>query len=130
MGEITIPIGNLIMGSPTDKSVMASVVLEKGSQAFIEFGEKEENLNRKTSAQVVDGNDPLVIEIDDLQANMLYHYRLAYKLPGTKILFVPPVPGFQHRKSWHCFFIWCTGRFTSGTTGKNVQPGIVQTNTG
>ena len=28
MGEITIPNGNLIMGSPTEKSIVASVVLE------------------------------------------------------------------------------------------------------
>lgn len=84
MGEITIPNGNLIMGAPTEKSIVASVVLEKGTQAFIEYSDRQEMFNNRTVTGIAESQEPLVIELKDLKPNTVYYYRLAYKLPGER----------------------------------------------
>ena len=83
MGNVAIPNANLVMGSPTDKSILASVVLEKGSQAFIEYSKKPGSFTTKTETILSEEDEPTEILIHDLEPNTTYHYRLVYKLPDT-----------------------------------------------
>jgi len=84
IGDIVIPNANLVMGSPTDKSILASVLLDKGSQAFIEYSKSQGLFNNKTETFISDGMRPIEIQVQDLEPNTVYQYRLAFKLPNTK----------------------------------------------
>lgn len=96
--DISISDGNLILGVPNETSIMASVVLQSGSEYFIEYAEHQESFNRRTATHVTKDNDPNEIELKNLKPNTSYHYRLGYKLPGEKDFALSPESWFSTKK--------------------------------
>ncbi len=81
--EVQISNGNIVLGNPTDKTITANVLLEKGIEAFIEYGKVRDQYNYKT-AIVKSSGEPLVITLNALTPGSQYFYRLNFKNAGEK----------------------------------------------
>lgn len=99
MSELAIPIGNMIIGSPTNNSVTASVILEKDAEGFIEYAIESGKYNYKTSMFKTTNSEPLEINIDQLKPNSLYYYRLNYRLAGESKFTVTSESWFATQKN-------------------------------
>jgi hypothetical protein len=82
--HVSIPNANLVMGAPTDTSILASVILESGSQAYLEYSKTQGVFSNKTATVISNGHEPLEIQINNLEPNTNYRYRLSYRLPDSK----------------------------------------------
>lgn len=99
MSDLAIPIGNMIIGSPTNNSVTASVILEKDAEGFIEYAIESGKYNYKNSMFKTKNSEPLEINIDQLKPNSLYYYRLNYRLAGENKFTVTPESWFATQKN-------------------------------
>lgn len=99
MSDLAIPIGNMIIGSPTNNSVTASVILEKDAEGFIEYAIESGKYNYKTSMFKTKNSEPLEINIDQLKPNSLYYYRLNYRLAGESKFTVTSESWFATQKN-------------------------------
>ena len=99
MSELAIPIGNMIIGSPTNNSVTASVILEKDAEGFIEYAIESGKYNYKTSMFKTTNSEPLEIIINQLKPNSLYYYRLNYRLAGESKFTVTSESWFATQKN-------------------------------
>lgn len=75
-GNISVTNGNIVMGSPTSNSITASVILQTGSTAFIEYSTKSGVYNKKTSSISANSDAPVEYIIDKLEPATTYYYRL------------------------------------------------------
>jgi sugar lactone lactonase YvrE len=71
-----------LLSAPTDRSVQFSALSDKAMSACIAFGNDPSALNRQTVVKDYPANSPMVIQVDSLQGNTTYHYKIRYKLPG------------------------------------------------
>ncbi len=71
--------GSVILGRPTDKSIAASVIATKGMEAFIEYGIISGPYSQKSATFASEIGNPIVIEIDSLEAGKEYYYRVNYR---------------------------------------------------
>lgn len=76
------PSITLVLGRPTDTSVVLSVLASAAVEAFVEFGPKEGAYPNRTATASGAGGEPLEIAIEGLSANTRYHYRLRHRRPG------------------------------------------------
>lgn len=70
--------GNIILGTPTANSIVASVVLGDGGEANIEYGKSPNALSSKTATTKPTGGIA-EINLGSLSPNTTYYYRLNYK---------------------------------------------------
>lgn len=83
MSNDPIPNGNCVLGTPTDHSITASIVLEKGTEVYIEYSRKAGEYKDKTKHYVAGAEAPMEILVDQLEENSQYFYRVQYKLPNA-----------------------------------------------
>ena len=76
--------GTVILGRPTNRSVVASVMSAEGGEVFIEYGTQAGSYGSTDGAWVaIAAGKPLEIALDKLKPNTHYFYRLRYRLAGA-----------------------------------------------
>ena len=70
---------DIILGRPTQRSMMASVLAYQDGEAYIEFGTQAGAYPNKTTTRTLTKNQPAEILVDGLQPNTQYFYRLFYR---------------------------------------------------
>lgn len=76
---------SIILGRPTDRSVVINVVSPAGGEAYVEWGMRPGEWSRKTSGMTLQAGVPSEIEINGLKANTRYYYRLMLKTQGQAL---------------------------------------------
>ena len=99
MNKVAVNAGNIIIGSPTNNSVTASIILEKNSEGYIEYSTERSNYKNKTSIFKTTNSEPLEINISGLKPNSEYYYRLNYRKVGESKYSVTPESWFSTQKS-------------------------------
>lgn len=71
-----------LVGSPTDRAVVISVLSAKAAQGRIEYGTWAADLNRRTEPFALVSGVPLHVDIAGLSPNTQYAYRVALRAAG------------------------------------------------
>ena len=71
-----------ILGRPTDRSIALSVLAPVDLEAFVEYGPVPGKYAAKTAAVKTQAGQPFELEIDRLEPNTRYYYRLRRRQPG------------------------------------------------
>jgi len=100
----TIQPGNVVMGSATDHSITASVMVPSGTSFYIEYSNQSGNYKYKTNPIVALNDDPIEVEIDHLDANTQYNYRLQYKVSGSSEYIATAASWFSTQKKFGASF--------------------------
>lgn len=75
--------GNIILGSPTSTSIKAKVSSsDKSGTVYISYGTAPGTYDRQTSAISLPVSTPTEINLDGLQENTQYYYRVNFKATG------------------------------------------------
>ena len=77
---------NIVLGRPTDASIVVHVLADEGTEVFAEFGRTSGSIDERTDAleSSIDGTAAIVVE--GLDANTAYFYRVVYEGPeGRRI---------------------------------------------
>ena len=69
----------IVLGRPTDGSIVASVMADPGTEVFLEFGTASGNYSNQTSVQTVPSTGPAVVGITGLGPDTHYYYRARYR---------------------------------------------------
>ncbi|MCX5632360.1 MAG: metallophosphoesterase family protein [Phycisphaerae bacterium] len=67
---------SLVLGRPTDKSVVVSILSAEEFDGYIEYGTSSGNYTNKTDAVIISAGKPTEIILNKLQPNTQYFYRL------------------------------------------------------
>lgn len=84
LSTISVASGNIVLGSPTDRSVTASIILEKDREGFIEYATESGKYEHKTAVFKTENSEPLEVTITGLNPNTRYYYRLSHRRTGDK----------------------------------------------
>ena len=71
-----------ILGRPTDDSVTLSVLSTSDLEAYVEFGDETGKFPRRTETSRSNARSPFEFELDGLQPDTRYFYRLCTRRPG------------------------------------------------
>lgn len=75
---------SVILGRPTDQSVVANIVSVQGGQVWVEYGLEDTPTSRLKSAPVpLEPQTPTEFEITGLQPDRAYAYRVHYRAPAA-----------------------------------------------
>jgi PKD repeat protein len=104
----TTPGGfGIVLGRPTDGSIVASVMADPGTDIYLEYGTAAGSYSNQTAVQTVPSSGPAVVGLTGLRPDTRYYYRARYRtrtepdyradaehafatrrLPGTAFTFV------------------------------------------
>ena len=84
INNLAVNAGNVIIGSPTNNSITASIILEKDAEGFIEYSTERSKYNNQTAVFKTANSEPFEINISGLKPNSQYYYRLRYRKAGEK----------------------------------------------
>jgi hypothetical protein len=90
--------GNIVMGSPTASSITASIILEQGSEAFIQYTNIDGKKTKYTAHFYSKNGEPFEIKLNNLESNAIYSYRLNFRLPNEKEFRQTRLSGFPTQK--------------------------------
>lgn len=76
--------GTIVLGSPTNTQVTANITANQTFFVRLEWGEKTNEYNQKSSNTEVSNLKPAVIIMNNLQPNKTYYYRLFFKSATDK----------------------------------------------
>ncbi len=74
---------NIILGQPTDNSIVVHVLADEGTEVFAEYGETSGSYTNRTRAIQSSADDTAEILLASLQANTRYFYRVSYRAPDV-----------------------------------------------
>ena len=74
--------GNVILGRPADVTIGMSLLSSVKTDVYIEYGNTTGVYNDQTSKYTSQPNQPLQIDIDNLQAHTRYFYRVCHHVTG------------------------------------------------
>ncbi|MEI8206179.1 MAG: metallophosphoesterase, partial [Kiritimatiellales bacterium] len=74
--------GSIVLGRPTDRSITVSVLSSNDLQIYLEYGLSSGVYSNQTAVTNLAANQPLEVELNSLQTNTCYYYRLQYKSAG------------------------------------------------
>ncbi len=74
---------NEYLGRPSDKSVTINMLAENDVDIFVEYGKVENTYDKHTDVYTFSANEPIEIELKDLDENTEYFYRVNYKIKGN-----------------------------------------------
>lgn len=74
---------SVLVGSPSDRTAVISVLSAKDAQARIEYGVSERELNQKTEAVTLAAGVPVPVDISGLNPNTTYVYRVVVRSTGA-----------------------------------------------
>lgn len=93
------PLGWVILGAPTDKSIGAAIHLKQGGSAYVEYGKAGGLLDLKSPIFVVQAGEPHQVTLAGLQPNQGYRYRILAKAPGQTEFVPSPEWSFQTQRA-------------------------------
>ena len=70
-----------ILGRPTDDFMTLSVLSASDVEAYVEFGDKKGNYSHKTGTLRSNAGSPVEFELEHLQPDTRYFYRLCSRQP-------------------------------------------------
>ncbi|KYC52088.1 MAG: PhoD-like phosphatase [Candidatus Methanofastidiosum methylothiophilum] len=79
-------IGSTILGRPTDKSIALNIIASKGMEAYVEYGTAPAIYSQKTSIFASVDGDPIVVDIENLEPDTEYYYRVSYRKWGGEFI--------------------------------------------
>lgn len=71
--------GDILLGRPTDQGISVSVMAFSDTEAYVEYGLTADNFNRRSSLHKISADDIYTFELNDLEANAEYFYRLRFR---------------------------------------------------
>lgn len=77
--------GDILLGRPTDNSIAVSVMAFREAQIYLEYGQESQNYSQTTPTQQLAADDVQVFELDGLEGNSEYFYRLRYQSNTSQI---------------------------------------------
>ena len=69
---------NIILGRPTDDSIVVHVLAEQGTQVSVEYGDSPGQFSERTEPIAASVDGTAVITVDGLDPGSVYHYRVTY----------------------------------------------------
>jgi hypothetical protein len=72
-----------ILGRPTDRSITVNVLASSDIESFVEYGVSPGKYTAKTAPKESKSGQPFEIELDGLNPNTRYYYRLRFRQPGA-----------------------------------------------
>lgn len=99
INKVVVNAGNVILGSPTNNSITASIILEKDAEGFIEYSTESGNYKNKTSIFKTTSSEPLEIYITGLKPDSEYYYRLNHRKVGERKYTVSTESWFATQRS-------------------------------
>ena len=114
---------SIILGRPTDRSITLSVLSAAEIEALVEYGTEPGTYTGKTESRNAKANVPFEFEIDSLQPDTGYFYRLLTRSPG-KGDFQPASEGGFHtqRQPGSTFTFALQGDSHPEREGKMLSP--------
>lgn len=97
--NVKIEAGNIVLGSPTNNSVKASIIMEKDAEGYIEYSTESGKYKSKTTVFKAESNEPFEINVTGLLPNSQYYYRLNYRKAGEKNYTATPESWFATQKN-------------------------------
>ena len=79
----TADTGNIILGRPTDDSITVHVLAAQEAELFAEYGESPGIYSGRTSVDVPTADGVAEIEVEGLEADTRYFYRVSYRGPDN-----------------------------------------------
>jgi hypothetical protein len=95
---------NIIVGSPTETSIKASIITEKNAVFFIEYYNHKDKVILKTQLSSAQREEPKEIKIENLIPNSSYSYCINYKFEDQKKFSKTAESYFSTKKSNHTSF--------------------------
>lgn len=71
--------GDILLGRPTDQSIAVSVMSFRDTQVYVEYGDASGSYASNTETQPIAAEDIHAFELEDLDSNAEYFYRVRYK---------------------------------------------------
>jgi len=90
---------SIILGRPTNQSITASVLFDTNAEAKIVYGTDSNQLNLATPLMTFSKDTPIEIEIEQLNVNTHYYYKLAYRNNSIDPLSSSPCYQFQTQRA-------------------------------
>jgi hypothetical protein len=72
-----------ILGRPTDRSITVQTIFTDAAEVCIRYGTASGQLDQQTPWKTFAAGEPAEIVVDQLLPNMLYHYQVCHRVPGT-----------------------------------------------
>ena len=69
---------NIILGRPTDTSIVVHVLAEEGTEVSVEYGEAPERLSQSTASTAASADGTAAVAITELAPDRRYYYRVTY----------------------------------------------------
>jgi phosphodiesterase/alkaline phosphatase D-like protein len=76
--------GTVILGSPTDRSVVASLLSDVGGDAFVEYGARPGEYTGRTAVVPLTAGEPVRVDLGGLAPDTVYFYRVQSRGPGDR----------------------------------------------
>lgn len=73
---------SIILGRPTDKAITANILFDENVEFYIEYGKSNSVYEAAIPVKRNTANAPDEVEINNLQADTKYYYRLLYRKSG------------------------------------------------
>jgi len=90
---------SLVLGRPSANSVTMSIVSAISREGYIEYGKRQDRLERKTATVALPAHTPVEITLDSLQGDALYYYRLCTRLPDSTAYLSGAVQTFHTQRA-------------------------------
>jgi hypothetical protein len=74
---------NVLLARPTATSITASILFDKDSEVYYEYGKTSGSYSLKTDVATAPSGIPLLAEFSNLEANTKYYYRVRYRAKGS-----------------------------------------------
>ena len=99
---------SVVLGRPTDVSVVANVVSPTTANAYIEFGITSGAYPARTAEITLNANEPREIELkgSPLLANTRGYYRLRFRAPGAAAFDATPEYSFMTQRAPGSTFVF------------------------
>ena len=99
--------GSIILGRPTGHSIAVSVLASNDLQMYLEYGQSSGVYSDQTAVTNLTANQPLEVELNSLQTDSLYYYRLRYKSAGDLTYLADAEHTFHTQRATGSTFTFC-----------------------
>jgi hypothetical protein len=82
-GKVPEHLYNVVLGRPTQDSIVASVLFHEDTSAYLAYGTEPGQYPSKTDMVQLSSGQPHDFMLQGLDANTQYYYQLKYSMPGA-----------------------------------------------
>ena len=91
--------GNILVGRPTDTSVAISLLVFSDNEVYLEYGSSADQYTHSTDAQLIQEDDTYVFDVNNLEANTEYFYRIRFRADSSQSFAASSEYGFDTQKN-------------------------------